>query len=154
MKMMNKFKTTELGAEHIDDVTDLEQICFSHPISRKNLELLLLGEMGKGFVSYDTEKASVAAYGGVIVAGGEAQVLNVATHPDYRRKGLAKEIMSRIIDHSVLCDAEYITLEVREKNVPAISLYRSIGFYEVGRIKEYYKDPNEDALILKKVLSR
>ena len=150
---MSEFKIVEITAEHIDDVCGLEESCFSHPISKKNLELLLLGGMGKGFVSYDTKENKIAAYGGVMVAADEAQVLNVATHSDYRRRGLGKKIMTRLLEHSVSCGAEFITLEVRENNSPAISLYNSLGFNEVGRIKGYYKDPAEDALILKKELS-
>ena len=149
---MSVFETLELSAEHIDPVAELEQLCFSHPISKKNLETLLVGGIGKGFVSVDTKNGKIAAYGGVIVAAGEAQVLNVATHPDHRRSGLGRAIMSRITEYSALRGAEYITLEVRESNSPAIALYSSMGFHEVGRIKGYYKTPSEDALILKKEL--
>ena len=148
---MSDFMTLELTREHIDDVCSLEQKCFSHPISKKNLETLLLGTMGKGFVSYDTKENKIAAYGGVMVVADEAQILNVATHPDYRRRGLGKEIMLKLISHSAESGAEFVTLEVRENNTPAILLYYSLGFVEVGRIKGYYKDPAEDALILKKL---
>ena len=148
------FETVELRAEHVDAVAALEELCFSHPISKKNLELFLLGEMGRGFVSFDTKNGNVSAYGGVIVVAGEAQVLNVATHPEYRRLGLGREIMTKIIAHSVSCGAEYITLEVREGNAPAIALYHSLGFFAVGRIKGYYKDPSEDALVMKKELNQ
>lgn len=148
------FETVELRAEHIDAVAALEELCFSHPISKKNLELFLLGTIGKGFVSFDTKNENISAYGGVMVAAGEAQVLNVATHPEYRRLGLGREIMSKIITHSVSCGAEYITLEVREGNAPAIALYASLGFSVVGRIKGYYKDPSEDALVMKKELGQ
>ena len=58
--------------------------------------------------------------------------------------------MERIIEHCQDAGVSFITLEVRESNAIAISLYKSCGFYEVGRIKQYYKHPNEDALILKK----
>ena len=149
---MSSFETFELGAEHIDSVAELERLCFSHPISGNNLQALLVDGIGKGFVSVDTKQGEIVAYGGVIVAAGEAQVLNVATHPNYRRQGLGREIMTYIAEYSVSCDAEFITLDVRETNTPAITLYNSMGFYEVGRIKGYYKDPTEDALILKKEL--
>ena len=149
---MSTFDTVELTAEHIDRVSELEQLCFSHPISKKNLETFLLGVTGKGFVSFDTKAKKLAAYGGVLLVAGEAQVLNVATHPEYRRTGLGRNIMTHIIDYSVSCGAEYITLEVRENNVPAIALYNSLGFLVVGRIKGYYKDPTEDALIMRKEL--
>lgn len=146
------FEIVELSADRVELVAELERLCFSSPISKENLMSFLVEGIGKGFVSVETESENVAAYGGVIVVADEAQILNIATHPQYRRLGLGRAIMQRIIAHSKDCGAEYITLEVREGNAPAILLYESLGFDTVGRIKGYYKAPTEDALILKKDL--
>ena len=149
---MMEFKTLRLTLDHIAEVAELEKICFSSPISEGNLKALLIGGIGDGFVSIETKSAKVAAYGGVIVAAGEAQVLNVAVDPEFRRLGLGRNIMERIIELSQEREAEFITLEVREHNFPAVKLYESLGFYIAGRIKGYYKNPSDDALILKKDL--
>ena len=77
-------------------------------------------------------------------------ILNIATHPDHRGKGLARHVLNNIIDYSKVNGASFITLEVRESNTVAIGLYISSGFCEVGRLKNYYKHPSEDALILKR----
>lgn len=149
---VNEFETVILSSEHLKLVAELEQSSFSTPISEENLRAFLVDGIGKGFVSLETKSGGVAAYGGVISVAGEAQVLNIATHPNYRRLGLGREIMQRIIEYSKYSGAEYITLEVREGNCPAINLYVSLGFDVAGKIKGYYKNPSEDALILKKEL--
>ena len=144
------FKIIGLGYDHITSVADLEKLCFSNPISENNIKNILIDGIGKGFVCIDTKNNKIASYGGVMVVADEAQVLNVATHPDYRGMGLAGLVLEKIINYSQAAGASFITLEVRESNAIAISLYKSCGFCEVGRIKQYYKHPSEDALILKK----
>ena len=136
--------------EHIGAVYELEKMCFSSPISEKNLETILIDGIGKGFVCVDDESNCVVAYGGVMIAADEAQILNIATHPDFRGQGLGKAIVRAILDYSKLSGASVVSLEVRESNLVAIRLYESFGFFEVGRIKKYYKAPDEDALIMKK----
>lgn len=149
---LHGFEMVRLSEEHTASVAELERLCFSTPISQKNLESILLGGIGAGFVCIETKSGTVAAYGGVMVAADEAQVLNVATHPGFRKMGLGRAIVNTIINHARSSGAEFITLEVRENNSAAIALYKSFDFYEVGRLKKYYKDPCEDALILKKEL--
>jgi ribosomal-protein-alanine N-acetyltransferase len=114
---------------------------------------LYVGGIGKGFVCIEPDNRTVLAYGGVMCAADEAQVLNIATCPEYRRNGLARAILSAILEYSEENGAEFITLEVRESNASAMALYKGNGFYEVGRLKNYYKAPTEDGLILKKDLS-
>lgn len=150
MNNIDGFELALLSAEHIIAVAELEKMCFSNPISEINIKNFLVDGIGKGFVFVETKTGKIVAYGGVIVAADEAQILNVATHPDYRGLGLARNILESIVGYSQSEGAEFITLEVRESNAIAIGLYRSCGFYEVGRLKQYYKHPCEDALILKK----
>ena len=151
--MTEGFELVAFDREHILPVAELEKACFSNPISARNLEALLISGIGKGFVCIETKSGNAVAYGGVMVAADEAQILNIATRSDFRRMGLGRAVVEAILDFSRSRGAEFITLEVREGNVSAISLYEGLGFYEVGRIKKYYSDPTEDALILKKELS-
>ena len=139
----------ELKAEHIDMVAELEELCFAHPLSKNNLGMLLPGGIGNGFVIVDDAKGVAAAYGGIICVLDEGQILNIATHPEYRRRGLGRKIMDTIFAHAKANGIAFITLEVRESNEAAISLYQSLGFYNVGRLKGYYDSPKEDGLILK-----
>ena len=147
---IEEIKLIDLADEHVASVAELERLCFSNPISESNIKSILLGGVGKGFVCLDSQSNTAVAYGGVMVVADEAQILNIATHPSFRGRGLARRVVERITEHCQGAGVSFITLEVRESNEIAISLYKSCGFYEVGRIKQYYKHPNEDALILKK----
>jgi ribosomal-protein-alanine N-acetyltransferase len=79
----------------------------------------------------------------------EGQLLDLATHPQCRRKGLSgilmNELLRKLRDNSCLV----IYLEVRASNEPAISLYKKYGFETISTRKDYYKKPVEDALIMK-----
>jgi ribosomal-protein-alanine N-acetyltransferase len=76
--------------------------------------------------------------------------MNVAVHPDFRRRGIAEALVNRLVEELKAIDSHSLTLEVRASNVPAISLYEKLGFSEVGRRKNYYRNPREDALIMRK----
>ena len=139
----------ELKAEHIDMVSELEGLSFAHPLSKANLGMLLPGGIGRGYVIVDEERQTAAAYGGIITVLDEGQMLNIATHPDYRRRGLAETILDKIIFDAKENGIKFITLEVRESNSSARGLYAKKGFYQVGLLKKYYDSPREDGLILK-----
>ncbi len=147
--MTEGIKIVELKEEHLSMVTALEGLCFAHPISEGNLKMLLPGSIGCGFVMVDEDRKVAAAYGGIITAADEGQILNIATHPDYRRLGYGRMIMDAIVGYSREKNISFITLEVRESNIPAIALYEGMGFYNVGRLKGYYNTPKEDGLILR-----
>lgn len=139
-----------IAEEDVKRVATLEQICFTCPMSEENVRNFLLSENGLAFVCYDNEnKGELCAYCGAICVLDEAQVLNVATAPEHRRRGLGRELVFRLISAAKERGAESVTLEVRESNLPARTLYEALGFYGIGRIKKYYTKPTEDALILK-----
>lgn len=77
----------------------------------------------------------------------EGSIVEVAVHPDYRRQGIARELIGSAIKDNSLKE---IYLEVRESNIPAIRLYESLGFERVGVRKGYYDHPTEDAVMMVK----
>ena len=81
---------------------------------------------------------------------GEADIMNVAVSPEFRRRGIAEMLLitlqQKLAEQSVYC----MTLEVRQSNAPAITLYEKLGFGQVGCRRGYYRNPKEDALILRK----
>ena len=90
--------------------------------------------------------------GGFIVGskiGDEWEIENVAVKPDARRRGLGSHLVGEFINLAKIIGAKAIFLEVRESNRAARALYEKWAFNEEGRRKSYYKDPEEDALILK-----
>ena len=79
---------------------------------------------------------------------GEVQLQNIGVHPDARRRGIGRKLMTYLIDEARRAKAEMIHMEVRTSNVPAITLYRSLGFDEMGVRKGYYRVGSEDALLM------
>jgi [ribosomal protein S18]-alanine N-acetyltransferase len=78
----------------------------------------------------------------------ETHIATIAVHPEYRRQGIGALLLETILKESVIQGMHQVTLEVREGNSTARNLYQSYGFEIVGKRPRYYKDNNEDALIM------
>ena len=78
----------------------------------------------------------------------EAHIATVATHPDFRRQGIAKCLLAEALESAYNEGAQRALLEVRAGNEVALKMYARFGFEEVGRRERYYKDNNEDAILM------
>ena len=136
----------KLTQDSLDGVAELEKLCFSQPWSKKSLELLLNDGIGVGMVC--RQDGIVCAYGGMMCAVDEGQITNVATHPDFRRKGFARAVVDALIRYAKNNHLDSISLEVRESNASAIALYSSFGFKVEGKRKDFYTKPTEAALVM------
>ncbi|MBQ2446602.1 MAG: ribosomal protein S18-alanine N-acetyltransferase [Oscillospiraceae bacterium] len=135
---------------HVAFVAELERLCFSAPWSERSIASELNNEYSLWLVE---EREGVAvAYVGSQSCPPEADVMNIAVSPDYRRQGIGEALMVALMDALLERGMESLTLEVRASNAPAIGLYTRLGFTEVGRRRNYYTDPQEDALIMRKEL--
>ncbi len=135
-----------LAERHLDGVAQLERLCFSQPWSRNSLELLTREGIGVGVAcSCDGQ---ICAYGGMMCAVDEGQITNIATHPDYRRRGYGRAVVEALIKYAKNNGLDSISLEVRESNRAAIDLYASLGFKVEGKRKDFYTKPVESALIM------
>ena len=143
-----KVRIVPMTADHLDDVARLEQICFSRPWSRRMLAEELENQCAAFLVALEPGTDKVVGYAGLLVMADEGYITNVAVFPEYRRRGVAEQIIQVFCDFAQGNHLAFLTLEVRPSNAPAISLYNSFGFEEVGRRKNYYDLPREDALIL------
>ena len=131
--------------EHLEGVAELERLCFAEPWSAKALELLL----GEGaFALVCIEERNVLAYGGMLSVLDEGQITNVAVHPDHRRRGLGRRVLQAMLDEAARRGLREVSLEVRASNLAAITLYEKTGFACVGRRRNFYKHPTEDALVM------
>ena len=92
----------------------------------------------------------MAGYVGSQSVMGESDMMNIAVHPDYRRQGIAEALVLALVSRLKSEGNYQLTLEVRASNTPAQRLYEKLGFTEVGRRRNYYRAPREDALILQK----
>ena len=133
----------------LEAVAALERAVFAQPWSAQALQLLC-GEMAFGFVCLDGDCA--AAYGGMMTVLDEGQITNIATHPDYRRRGLGAAVVEALLCEARARELSFVTLEVRESNAAAIALYQKFGFVVVGRRPRFYTEPVETALIMQCIL--
>jgi len=128
----------------------IEKICFSDPWSQNAISDSLKISGSKFFASF--KGGIMTGYGGMYIVTDEAQIMNIAVHPDFRRSGYASEILSALLSTAKNCGAERIFLEVRISNEAAKHLYLKHGFSELGIRKRFYRLPTEDALIMGKDL--
>ena len=143
-------KIVPMTADHLEELERLEKICFSRPWSRKMLAEELENECAAFLVAEDASTGEVAGYAGLLVMADEGYITNVAVFPEYRRRGVAQRLITVFDQFARGNRLAFLTLEVRPSNAAAIALYQGFGFEEVGRRKNYYDLPKEDALILTK----
>jgi ribosomal-protein-alanine N-acetyltransferase len=138
-----------LMEKHLDDVARLEQVCFSQPWTRAQLQEELSNNLARVFVAVEDD-GSVLGYGGLHYVLDEAEVTNIAVFPEARRKGAARMILDAMDSFCTAGGMAFLTLEVRVSNEAAIALYRGAGLQQVGLRKRFYSRPTEDALLLTK----
>lgn len=143
-------KIVPMTADHLEELEKLERICFSRPWSRKMLAEELENQCAAFLVAEDSISGRVLGYAGLMVVADEGYITNVAVFPEYRRQGIAAQILQVFLQFAAANHLAFLTLEVRPSNAAAIALYQGFGFEEVGRRKNYYDLPKEDALILTK----
>ena len=143
-------KIVPMTADHLEELEKLERICFSRPWSRKMLAEELDNQCAAFLVAEDSVSGRVLGYAGLMVVADEGYITNVAVFPEYRRQGIAAQILQVFLQFAAANHLAFLTLEVRPSNAAAIALYQGFGFEEVGRRKYYYDLPKEDALILTK----
>ena len=136
-----------MNADHLDEVAELERICFSVPWSRNMLAEELDNLLSAFLVALD-DNDKVVGYAGVQVILDEGYITNVAVRPECRRQGIAAKLLQVFLDFAKANKLAFLTLEVRASNYDAIALYGSRGFRSVGRRKNYYEHSKEDALIM------
>ena len=143
-------KIVPMTADHLEELEKLERICFSRPWSRKMLAEELDNQCAAFLVALEPETDKVIGYAGLLVAADEGYITNVAVDPSRRRQGVAAQLLQVFDNFAKGNRLAFLTLEVRPSNAAAIALYRGFGFREVGRRRNYYDLPKEDALILTK----
>lgn len=130
--------------KYIDDVYEIEKACFSNPWSRADLAKQLDLETSH-FLVADVDGRAVG-YMGLQIFSGEGYVTNVAVLPQHRGQGIALALINEQLKNKM----DFITLEVRESNIPAIRLYEKAGFENMGIRPKFYSNPTENAIIMTK----
>ena len=138
----------KMNFSHVAQIAQLEKICFSDPWSERSVASELDNKLAFWLVAVEGER--VAGYIGSQTVMDETDMMNVAVHPDYRKQGVATALIVGLVEELRKQESHCLTLEVRASNESAIRLYRKLDFQQVGCRKNYYRNPREDALILRK----
>lgn len=141
---------TAMKNEDIPAVAKLETQCFSQPWSSQVLEAEMQNPNSIFYVAREEDK--LAGYVGMHRVLDEGYLFNIAVDRDFRRRGVAAALMERILEYAKTNKLGFLTLEVRQGNTAAIALYKMLGFGEVGRRRQFYANPTEDAVLMTKFM--
>jgi ribosomal-protein-alanine N-acetyltransferase len=150
----SRFFVRRMKAEDLPSVGAIEALSFPNPWS----ESTFMGEIQNTPVSFPfvvvrKPEDEVVAYIVFWQIRDDVQVNNIAVHPECRGRGLGEAMMRFAIAKVRAAGAEFMTLEVRQSNAPAVALYKKLGFEALGTRKNYYTRPDEDACVMGLVLS-
>jgi ribosomal-protein-alanine N-acetyltransferase len=137
----------------LEEVLGIERASFSMPWSRGAfLYELEQNRVARCYVV--REDARLVGYICLWEVADELHITNIAVHPDLRRRGVGRALLSAVLDDARQRALRLVVLEVRPSNVEARGLYESFGFQVVGRRRGYYYDTGEDALVMEAPLVR
>lgn len=137
-----------MNHSHVEAIAELEKVCFSDPWSVNSVESELNNALSLWLVAMDGDK--LVGYIGSQTVLGEGDMMNLAVSPECRRMGIGEGLVNALVAALSAKGAKRLALEVRASNAPAIALYEKLGFQIVGRRPNYYRNPKEDALIMRK----
>ena len=144
---MRALALTPMAVEDLDEVLDIERLSFKTPWSRAAFRYEVMQKR--------VARGLVIRLGGRLVGylclweiGHEIHITNLAVHPDWRRRGLARSLIHSVLEDGRGRGVTLAFLEVRPTNTEALGLYESLGFSVIGRRKGYYFDTGEDALVM------
>ncbi len=139
-------KIEKMTLEDAKKAYEIECRCFSVPHSLSDFEMEAQRDISYFALAKDGDE--VIGYCGIVDVSKEGNISTFAVREDYRGKGIGKMLFGHIISYAKEQKMEFITLEVRKTNVPAIKIYEGLGFKVLGVRKDYYTKPKEDALIM------
>lgn len=152
----NPIVTRKLKPEDVYEVVQIEKQCFSDPWSESAILESALSPNSyfivavKKFEKEEDEEKKILGYAGLYAAGEEAYVYNIAVRPEWQGKGIGKSLINELVSYCLKNNLGFISLEVRISNNIAINLYKKFGFKILGKRRNFYKNPSEDALIMTK----
>jgi len=140
------------------DMLRIEQASFADPwtveslataLSLERMQVLVAESVGEGRIGGDAT-AELLGYVVALVLGPEAEIADLAVAPEARRLGVGRALLERVLGELGEVGTRTVFLEVRESNQAARTLYESNGFESIGRRRGYYRQPVEDALVLRR----
>lgn len=139
----------EMTLEDVPDVLEIDRVSFSNPWPERSYHYELKeNPAAQLFVTEDPHSARVMGYLGCWLIGDEVHISTFAVHPESRGQGIGRDMLVRALGEAARRGARVATLEVRESNAAAIHLYEKVGFIGVGKREGYYRDNDEDAILM------
>jgi ribosomal-protein-alanine N-acetyltransferase len=141
------FALAPMTLDDLDEVLAIERASFQTPWSRGAFRYeLTQNRVARSLVVRAGQQ--LVGYLCLWEIGHEIHVTNVAVHPSFRRRGVARAALAHVLEEARRTGVELVFLEVRPTNTEAVALYESFGFRVIGRRKGYYFDTGEDALVM------
>jgi ribosomal-protein-alanine N-acetyltransferase len=139
-----------MGHDDLPAVMEIERVAFTNPWSTEMVKKELTQDWSTVLLAEEPFDAGFKLRGFSIfwLVQDEQHVLNVATDPQWRRRGVGRAVMQATLEVGRAHRCRISTLEVRRGNVPAMEMYRALGFRPVGMRPNYYADDREDAVVM------
>ena len=141
-------EVVQMTQDHVAAIAQLEMLCFSDPWSENSISYELTNPLSLWLVA--VEDNCVLGYVGSQTVMGESDMMNLAVDPQHRRRGIGALLVNALVEALRLRGSNCLSLEVRTSNENAKALYARAGFIQIGKRPNYYRNPKEDALILRK----
>jgi len=132
--------------EDLDQVLQIERICFKHPYDYLTFLYFLMREPDGFYVA--EENGRIIGYVISSVRGSKGTIISIAVIPEFRRKGIGSKLMRESLNF-LSKRVNHVELQVKTNNIEAISFYKKLGFEEIGLVPNYYPD-GQDALVMSK----
>lgn len=140
------YAIVDAAERHLSQVERLERACFSVPWTMEQLRSQLPDDRHVFLVA--EQGGAVLGYVGLMYVLDEGYISNVAVSPEHRRQGIGETLIAELMRRAARLGLTFLTLEARASNAPAIRLYEKMNFRQVGRRKNYYQRPEEDAILM------
>jgi ribosomal-protein-alanine N-acetyltransferase len=147
---MDHITIQEATEKDLAQIIEIEKVSFPSPWNINTFISTLHDHRCKNIVA--CFKGEAVGYSFALTMKTMVHLLNLAVHPNHRKKGIAKRLLNEIISYARQCNKSYVFLEVRKSNEQARCLYESAGFSHVSTWPKYYTDTREDADVMVKRL--
>lgn len=138
-------KILKAEKENISDIAFIESRCFSGAWTQQSIAESVSNKNACFYIAYADSRP--AGYMSMQLVLGEGDIMRVAVLPEFRRLGIGRALLEQCFSANTL---DAVFLDVRENNIPAIKLYESFGFESIGVRKNYYSNPTENAIMMKR----
>lgn len=146
-------RNTPADSPVLHRLAEMEKICFPEDAWTKGMLLSSIRQPSTYvWIVKNRQLSEIVAYAVLYLAGDEGDIANIAVLPAFRHRGIGGALLDRMVQSACAAGAATLYLEVRQSNASAIRLYRSRGFAEIGKRRNYYKNPREDALLMARTL--